>query len=179
MSMIILMNVILQKTPEGVQTMSRKRKNPTSKRQETKKQRRAAAQKQKQIWTRVGLGVTAVIFIVAAILLIPKITNPAHITVTQAYQKYQQGAFILDVRTQSEWDQAHIANSALIPMDELHNHINELPKNQDIIIVCLTGHHAEEGVTLLRKAGLSRVACMTGGLTAWKAAGYPLEGSNP
>jgi rhodanese-related sulfurtransferase len=32
---------------------------------------------------------------------------------------------------------------------------------------------------MLRNAGFSRATCMTGGLTAWKAAGYPLEGNNP
>jgi rhodanese-related sulfurtransferase len=159
--------------------LSAKHKNLNSKRQEYKKKRYKASRKQKQTWMWLGVGVAAIIIIVAAVVLVPKIAGNPQISVTQAYQKYQQGAFFLDVRTQAEWDQAHIANSTLIPLDELQSHINELPMGQDIIVVCLTGHRSEEGVTLLRDAGFSRARCMTGGLTAWKAAGYPLEGSNP
>jgi hydroxyacylglutathione hydrolase len=62
---------------------------------------------------------------------------------------------------------------------DLQNHLNKLPNDRDIVVVCLSGHRSEEGVTMLRNAGFTRATCMSGGLTAWKAAGYPLEGSNP
>jgi rhodanese-related sulfurtransferase len=134
---------------------------------------------QNQLFKWGGLGIAAIVIIVVLILLIPKITGNTHISVAQAYQKYQQDAFFLDVRSQEEWDQVHIANSTLIPLDELQNRLSELPSNRDIVVVCLSGHRSEEGVTILRNAGFSRASCMTDGLTAWKAAGYPLEGSNP
>ena len=144
-----------------------------------KQQQYRKAHRQNQLLKWIGLGFTAVVIIIAVILLIPKISGNAHISVDQAYQKYQQRSFFLDVRSHEEWDQVHIANSILIPLDELPNKINELPKGRDIVVVCLSGHRSEEGVTILRNAGFSRATCMTGGLTAWKAAGYPLEGSNP
>ena len=127
----------------------------------------------------IALGAVAIVVIVAVILIVPRLTNDPHISVAEAYQKYQQGAFFLDVRTQVEFDQSHIANSTLIPLDELQNRLSEVPKSKDIVVVCLSGHRSEQGVTTLRNAGFSRARCMTGGLTAWKAAGYPLEGSNP
>jgi rhodanese-related sulfurtransferase len=144
-----------------------------------KQQQYRKARRQNQLLKWIGLGFTAVVIIVAVILLIPKISGNAHISVAQAYQKYQQGAFFLDVRSQEEWDQVHIANSTLIPLDELQNRLSELPKDHDIVVVCLSGHRSEEGVTMLRHIGFSRANCMTGGLTAWEAAGYPLEGNNP
>ena len=127
----------------------------------------------------VGLGLAAIAILSAAILLSPKATQATDISVAQAYQKYQQGAFFLDVRSLAEWEQMHIANSTLIPLDELASRLNELPRDHDIVVVCLSGHRSKEGMTILRQAGFSRVACMTGGLTAWKAEGYQLEGSNP
>jgi len=144
-----------------------------------KQQQYRKAHRQNQLLKWIGLGFTAFVIILAVFLLIPKISGNAHISVAQAYQKYQQSAFFLDVRSQEEWDQVHIAHSTLIPLDELQNRLSELPKDHDIIVVCLSGHRSEEGVTMLRNAGFSRATCMTGGLTAWKAAGYPLEGSNP
>jgi rhodanese-related sulfurtransferase len=144
-----------------------------------KQQQYRKARRQNQLWKWFGLGFAIVVIIIAVILLIPKISGNAHISVAQAYQKYQQGAFFLDVRSQEEWDQVHIANSTLIPLPDLQNLLNELPNDRDIVVVCLSGHRSEEGVTVLRNAGFSRAVCMTGGLTEWKAAGYPLEGSNP
>jgi rhodanese-related sulfurtransferase len=145
----------------------------------SKKKQQHKARRKNEIWKWIGLGFAVVVIIVAAIILIPKFTGVAHISIAQAYQKFQQGAFFLDVRSQEEWDQVHIANSTLIPLDELPNKLSELPNDRDIVVVCLSGHRSEEGVTILRNAGFSRATCMTGGLTAWKAAGYPLEGSNP
>jgi rhodanese-related sulfurtransferase len=136
------------------------------------------ARKPNLTWLWIGLGVL-VIAAVAFWLLWPKSSPQTEISPGQAYQKYQQGAYFLDVRSQAEWDQAHIANSRLIPLDVLQSHLNELPHGRDIVVVCLSGHRSKEGMTTLQQAGFSRASCMTGGLTAWKAAGYPLEGSNP
>jgi len=164
---------------KGNQTMAQKPKPSNPKPSSSKKKRQYKSRKQNQLWKWIGLGFAVIAIIIAGILIIPKLTGTAQISVTQAYQKYQQGAFFLDVRTQEEWDQVHIANSTRIPLDELQNRLSEIPNDRDIVVVCLSGHRSLEGVTILRKAGFSRATCMTDGLTAWKAAGYPLEGSNP
>ena len=121
------------------------------------------------------IGVGIVILVAAAFFLFrPQSALPTEISATQAYEKYQQGAFFLDVRTQEEWDQGHIARSTLIPLDDLQNHLNELPRDQDIVVVCRSGARSKEGAAILRQAGFIRVTCMTGGLQAWVTAGYPL-----
>jgi rhodanese-related sulfurtransferase len=96
------------------------------------------------------------------------------ISPSQAYAKFQQGAFFLDVRTQQEWDQFHIQGSTLIPLDELPNRISEVPKSRDIVVVCLSGHRSLSGTAILLQAGYPRVSCLSGGLQAWIAAGYPV-----
>jgi phage shock protein E len=156
--------------------VTQKRKNPKPTGYKNKQRRKT--HKKNVPWKWIGLGITAVVIVVAVILLLPRITGVPHISVAEAYQKYQQGAFFVDVRSQEEFDQAHIANSTLIPLDELQNRLNELPKDKDIVVVCLSGHRSEEGVTIMKNAGFSRARCMTGGLAAWKLASYPLEGSN-
>jgi rhodanese-related sulfurtransferase len=126
-------------------------------------------QNRTRIW--VGLGLAAIVILSAAILLSSRTPQPTDISVAQDYQKYQQGAFFLDVRSLAEWNQMHIANSTLIPLDELPSQLNELPRDRDIVVVCLSGHRSKEGMTILRQAGFSRASCMTGRRTAWKAAG--------
>jgi rhodanese-related sulfurtransferase len=137
--------------------------------------RRRSRHPQKNLtWLWIGLGI--VILAAAALLLSrPKSTLPTEISTAQAYEKYQQGALFLDVRTQEEWDQMHIPRSILIPLDELQNHLNELLRDQDIVVVCKSGVRSKEGVTILRQADFTRATCMSGGIQAWIAAGYPLE----
>jgi len=158
--------------------MSRKRKTSSTASSGHTSNRQRKARKQNLTWLWIGLGI---VLLIAAIYLVarPKSALPTEISPAQAYQKYQQGAYFLDVRSQAEWDQMHIARSTLIPLDELQSRLSEVPKSQDVVVVCLSGVRSKEGMTILQQAGFSRAACMTGGLNAWKAAGYPLEGSNP
>jgi rhodanese-related sulfurtransferase len=129
----------------------------------------------KQNLTGMWIGLGIVILVTTAFLIFrPKSTLPTEISAAQAYEKYQQGAFFLDVRTQAEWDQGHIAKSTLIPLDSLQARLNELPQDQDIVVICRSGARSKEGAAILRQAGFTRVTCMTGGLQAWVAAGYTL-----
>ncbi len=99
---------------------------------------------------------------------------PAEIPVSEAYTKYQNGAFFLDVRTQEEWNQFHALNSTLIPLDQLPSRLNEIPKDKEIVVVCRTGNRSAQGRDILLNAGFTQVTSMQGGLTEWQAAGYPV-----
>lgn len=154
--------------------MSRKK---SSKQASSATRRKRGAQQKTQRWLWLGLG--ALILLVIVALFLPRNSAPQEITVSQAYQKYQQGAFFLDVRTVEEWDQAYIPRSTLIPLDELGSRLDELPRDQEIVVVCRTGRRSKEGMTILRQAGFQLVSSMNGGLTAWQAAGYPLESLSP
>ena len=57
------------------------------------------------------------------------------ISVDQAFQLYQSGTFVLDVSWPAEWDEYHVPDTTLIPLDQLFNRINELPKDEKILVV--------------------------------------------
>ncbi len=99
---------------------------------------------------------------------------PAEITVAQAAEKRDQGAFILDVRQPEEWVQFHIPDATLIPLGELPNRLNEVPKDQEIVVVCRTGHRSAQGRDILRNAGFTQVTSMAGGVTQWQAQELPI-----
>ena len=119
----------------------------------------------------------AVVVLIAAavVLLIPKAPVAEEIDVARAYAMYQQGAFLVDVRTQEEWDEVHIPGSVLIPLDELPDRLGEVPRDKDIVVVCRSGNRSEEGAAILLKAGYESVVGMDGGIRDWSAAGYPVE----
>ena len=105
----------------------------------------------------------------------PAVAVPATITVDEAYEKYQQGVFFLDVRTQEEWDDYHAPNSTLIPLDQLSSRVGELPQGEEIVVVCRSGNRSQQGRDILRSNGLEASTSMAGGLKEWRAAGYPIE----
>ncbi len=106
------------------------------------------------------------------------ITAPSawqEISIAQAEQKRADGALMLDVREQDEWDTLHIPGATLIPLSTLPTQLNELPKDQEIVVYCRSGNRSKEGAEILSQAGFTNVSSMAGGITEWQAAGYPTE----
>jgi len=101
------------------------------------------------------------------------------VSVDEAYAKYQSGVFLLDVREQEEWDEYHVPNTTLIPLDQLPNRLGDLPRDEEIVVICRSGNRSKDGAKILLKAGFTNVTSMDGGLKAWSAKGYPLEGIRP
>lgn len=102
-------------------------------------------------------------------------TLAPEISVTDAYTLYQDGAYVLDVRTVEEWDEFHAPNTTLIPLDELAARFNEVPRDREIVVVCRSGNRSQQGRDILLNAGFENVTSMMGGLNEWRALGYPIE----
>ena len=142
-------------------------------------QARRKAQQQKKnnqffLWGGVGLiALIAVIWIVTGGNSNTANSLASEISISEALAKRDAGAFILDVRQPDEWNEAHIPDSTLIPLDQLPNRINELPKDREIVVVCRSGNRSAQGRDLLLQAGFTDVTSMAGGLNQWKTAGYP------
>jgi len=98
---------------------------------------------------------------------------PAYVSVKEAHQMYTEGTFVLDVRTAEEWNEYHAPNTTLIPLDELSARVNELPKDQPIVVVCRSGNRSQTGRDILLAAGFNATS-MNGGLNAWRDSGYPV-----
>lgn len=100
---------------------------------------------------------------------------PSTISVSEAHTLYQNGAFVLDVRTQEEWNEFHAPNTTLIPLDQLASRLSEVPRDRQVVVVCRSGNRSQQGRDILLNAGFEQVTSMTGGLTEWRASGYPVE----
>ncbi|MBA4384543.1 MAG: rhodanese-like domain-containing protein [Anaerolinea sp.] len=125
-------------------------------------------------WIFIGLAAIAVI--VAAVLIFQPKTDslPATITVQQANEQFANGAFLLDVREPSEWNEAHVEGAVLIPLGELSTRVSEIPADQDVLIICRSGNRSGQARDLLRAAGLNRTTSIDGGINAWMSAGLPV-----
>ena len=121
------------------------------------------------------LVVALVVFLILQVGAANNNNQPRTIGVGEAYNLYQNGAFVLDVRTLEEWNEYHAPNTTLIPLDQLTSRINEVPRDRQIVVVCRSGNRSQQGRDILLNAGFEQVTSMTGGLSEWRASGYPVE----
>jgi glyoxylase-like metal-dependent hydrolase (beta-lactamase superfamily II)/rhodanese-related sulfurtransferase len=80
---------------------------------------------------------------------------------------------VLDVRSHGEFDGelGHIAGAQLIPLDELRIRASEVPTDKPVVVVCQTGKRSALATAILRKAGVSRIANLAGGMLRWREMG--------
>lgn len=98
---------------------------------------------------------------------------PADISVRDAIKLQDAGAFVLDVRELSEWQQVHIPGATSIPLGQLTSRVSEVPKDKQVVVICHSGNRSKVGRDALLQAGFTHVTSVNGGMNAWSAAGYP------
>ena len=81
--------------------------------------------------------------------------------------------FVLDVRTESEWNGGHIDGALHIHGGVLKDRYQEVPKDRPVAVVCGTGYRGSIASSFLRSHGYEDVSNVLGGMTAWKATGMP------
>lgn len=81
--------------------------------------------------------------------------------------------FLLDVRTEEEYNDGHIEGAYLIPVQELENRLNEIPVGKQIIVYCRSGNRSRTAANILMENGFGMVYDM-GGIVGWIEKGYPV-----
>ena len=78
--------------------------------------------------------------------------------------------FILDTRTQEEYDAGHIENAILIPYDQLEMNLEQLKGFEDkpILVYCRTGNRSSQAVKTLIDNGFNKIYHMNQGYSKWK-----------
>jgi phage shock protein E len=76
-----------------------------------------------------------------------------------AWDAVDAGATLVDVRTQAEFDEGHLAGARHIPYDEITSRLGELPgdRNEAIVLYCRSGRRSGIAKQSLEQLGFSRV----------------------
>lgn len=74
----------------------------------------------------------------------------------------EHNAYIIDVRERGEYASGHIKNAVNIPLSEIRQRINEIPKDKPVYLHCRTGQRSYNATLALQNLGFSNVYNITG-----------------
>lgn len=101
------------------------------------------------------------------------------ITVDEAYEIFinNKNYLFVDVRSEEEYNSGHIETAVHIPVIEIGNRLDELPKDRPIIVYCNGSSCARSGraATILLENGFKEIYDLAGGgIVEWEEKGYPV-----
>jgi glyoxylase-like metal-dependent hydrolase (beta-lactamase superfamily II)/rhodanese-related sulfurtransferase len=83
---------------------------------------------------------------------------------------------IIDVRRPGEYESGHAPRARLAPLSELEaNPLGWLDPARAVAVICAGGYRSSAATSLLEVRGFRRLYNVTGGTSAYVAAGYPVE----
>ena len=80
----------------------------------------------------------------------------------------------IDVRTKDEYSLGTIPGFINIPVDELREHLDELPKDKPIVVTCAVGLRGYLAYRILVQNGFKNVRNLSGGYKTWSTATAPV-----
>jgi len=102
---------------------------------------------------------------------------PATIDVREAWARARKGAHLIDVRSEREFAGGHPKGARNLPPARIKAGDTGLALEDEILVVCLSGHRSPRQARRLAAMGYSNVANVSGGLLAWRRAGLPFKTS--
>lgn len=95
-------------------------------------------------------------------------TTAVELVAAKDWQRWstQNNALIIDVREPTEWAEGTLPSSTLIALGSLPGRIDDLDREQPILMVCRTAQRSGMAAQFLVRNGFHRVANLMGGLVA-------------
>ena len=75
--------------------------------------------------------------------------------------------FVVDVREPWEVELCRIDGALPIPLGEIAQRADELPRDRPLVMVCHHGGRSQHAATLLAGAGFTQVHNLRGGIESW------------
>lgn len=93
-----------------------------------------------------------------------------------AVRLMNQGALLVDVRTQAEFDSGHIIDARHVPQEQVAQAGETLKRFKDKVVItcCESGMRSGAAARVLKTQGFTKVVNLRGGLQAWRAENLPL-----
>jgi rhodanese-related sulfurtransferase len=95
------------------------------------------------------------------------------VTVAEAASGQAGGAVLVDVRVPDEYVEVHAIGARLIPLGEVVDRLDEVPRDGTVYVICRSGARSARAAEFYRANGVDAVN-VAGGTLAWVDAGLPV-----
>jgi rhodanese-related sulfurtransferase len=92
----------------------------------------------------------------------------------EAQKLVEEGAQLVDVRADHEWEAGRIAGAVHLPLAELAERTGELDEGRPVVLYCRGGNRSTMATDALAEAGFD-AAKLSEGIVGWEQAELPLE----
>ena len=96
------------------------------------------------------------------------------ITAEELEQKMNQDIVIIDVRKKSEFDSEHIKGVVNVPLNQINQHLEKFPKEQEFVLHCAGGYRSMIAASILQQRGWSQLTDVIGGFKSIKETTIPV-----
>ena len=79
----------------------------------------------------------------------------------------KEDVFVLDVRQPEEYAQGYVPTAYLLPLGEIEQRLDEVPKDKPVIVVCRSGGRSAAASQKLEDNGFDNILNMLGGTMDW------------
>jgi rhodanese-related sulfurtransferase len=104
----------------------------------------------------------------------PREVDPDEISRDEAQALIDEGAQLIDVRADHEWEAGRIAGAIHLPLDELAGRATEIDKERPVVVYCRGGNRSSMATAALREAGYE-ASKLSEGVVGWAEADLALE----
>jgi rhodanese-related sulfurtransferase len=101
-------------------------------------------------------------------------TEAREVSREEARQMLEQGAQLVDVRADHEWEAGRIAGAKHVPLPELPQRIGEIEKDRLVVVYCRGGNRSSMAIAALNDAGYEAVK-LSDGIVGWEEEQLPME----
>lgn len=84
------------------------------------------------------------------------------VPVSKVRELVENNEFIIDVREQSEYEVGHLINSVNIPLSEIRNRLDEIPRGRTVYLHCRSSQRSYNAVMALQNLGFDNVVNISG-----------------
>jgi rhodanese-related sulfurtransferase len=92
----------------------------------------------------------------------------------EAQKLIADGAQLVDVRADHEWEAGRIEGARHVPLSELAERADEIESDRPVVLYCRGGNRSTMATQALAEAGYE-AAKLSEGIVGWSEAGLPLE----
>lgn len=131
--------------------------------------------------------ITIAVALLAAVAFLPRIVRKLRakpmLEVADLKRQLDAGedVLVLDVRPAADFagEWGHVRDARSLPLEELPQRLTELKEYQQrpIRLICRTDKRSAQAARLLADAGFTDAQVIRGGMTAWRAHGWPVAGA--